>query len=1089
MIFSRSVKIGFVLMLTAQVAAWAADNAPTSYESGPSRRIVRTINHEWTFNYLADEKADQAGCQAVDFNDTQWPAVAVPHTWSTYETTGELHPFIRNASEKDSDFWWKGWGWYRKRFRLGPDAAGRKVFVEFDGVQKYCKVWLNGRLVGEHKGGFTSFYFDLTPYVNRQGENVLAVTVNNRQSDTYKIPPMQAGNWNVYGGIYRDVRLVLKDTLYIPYQGSAQHEGGTFVTTPQVDEKHGQARVRTWVENDDAKERRCELATVIADAEGRVIERMVEVRAIKPGALAEFDQVSEPIAQPRLWSPQSPYLYRVFTEVREDGQLADAIESPLGFRWFHWNNDENRLYLNGKKVIINGTNRHQEYPWLGDAVPKWLHLAEMADIRFNLNDNFMRTCHYPQDPVIYDFCDKNGIIINEEVPNIKKQDFDEVVQEQNVREMIRRDRNHPAIFFWSMGNETTDAADSQWAHEEDPTRILHGRYIYNDSGGKFITHTQEQMGMETLLQCTIRGWYNEDVRDPNTTDGQQAATERYQHDKAVKDMLKANKDRKDGARSNFVTWLYADHGADREYVGTPLLHVNPKGWVDAYRYPKYMYYLWQANFAEKPMVFIHPHFWRRQHLGQKKEIVVDSNCDSVELKVNGRSLGSRQPKVEDCFRVCFPDVPVETGTIMAVARKGDQTVITSVTMAGEPARLVLSSNPARFEAGRNSIAIVKADIVDAAGVHVYGATNTIKWMVTGPATLIGPDVYTSDINKTEALEGTMYIDAPVNNLVRSTGQPGVIRVTVLASGLASGSVEIQAAAPAPAPATATIEPALPATERKAVARPTADSVKNVAVPQELQPAVADLELKGANQVDYRNQIDRLLRQRNPKLDFAAPEYQAVVNVFTRHLTVNKGNLVRDDYNFAVEQFNACRQFTRMIAGTKLPEPFRKGLIEYYAEEIIVRGESKDFAAERQRIQAIPAEGKVVVAGVKAAPEGVIVTDKTSLNDIVSLVHPRFKKLKDSEKESFLSRLATINPSITRSAGRIYVEDDGRSAKDAGDEKSGNQVNTKRDSKPSQNERKGSDKKDSARKKKDVVTYDLEKGKPIYIPLELKERKK
>lgn len=1068
----------FILLSCLALAAWAAPYAP-----GPSRRVAQTINREWTFNYLPDANADKAGCQAPDFGDAHWPAVALPHTWSTYETTGELHPFIRNASDKDSDYWWKGWGWYRKHFRLGPEAAGRKVFVEFDGVQKYCKVWLNGQLVGDHKGGFNSFYFDLTPYVNPQGDNVLAIAVRNLQNDPFKIPPMSAGNWDVYGGIYRDVRLVLKDTLHIPYQGSSKHEGGTFVTTPKVDEQNGVARVRTWVRNDAATARRCELATVIADAEGRVIQRLTAERTLQPGELAEFDQTAAPIDHPRLWSPTTPYVYRVFSEVRESGALLDAIESPLGFRWFHWDNAENRLYLNGKKIIINGTNRHQEYPWLGDAVPKWIHLAEMADIRFNLNDNFMRTCHYPQDPVIYDFCDRSGIIINEEVPNIKKQKFDDAVQEQNVREMIRRDRNHPAIFLWSMGNETTDAADSAWAVAEDTTRIIHGRYIYNDSGGKYITHTQEQMGMETLLQCTIRGWYNADVRDAQPQSGQQGATETWQHDQAVKGMLDQNKKRTDGARSNFVTWLYADHGADREYTGTPLLHVNPKGWVDVYRYPKYMYYLWQANFAEQPMVFIHPHFWRRQYAGQKKEIVVDSNCDSVELLANGRSLGTRQPQAAECFVVRFADVPIEAGTLTAVARKGARTVSTSVTLAGEPARLVLSADPARIAAGRDAVAIIKADIVDAAGVHVYGATNTITWTVTGPATLVGPEVYATDINKTEALDGTMYIDAPVNNLVRSTGQAGVIRVSALASGLASGVVELQAVAPAPRPAGPIVEPALDARARQPVARSQAAG-KSEAAPQEMAAATEDLELKGTVAQDFARQLEPLLRRRNPKLDLAAAEGQAVLRVFARHLEVNKGSLVRDDYNFTVAHFNDCRRITRPIGEMKLPEPFKKGLIEYYAETMIVQGDEKNYQTERQRLQAIPAKGQVVI------------TAQTDLAKIVSEVNPGFAALGDAKREAFLARVAAFNPYVTRRGGKSKAAaDDEQPGKSPGAEPKPAKTSNKKPAKnkePNQDGKKPADNKPDKNKsdktkpdkKKNGTSYTIAKGKPVYIPTEL-----
>jgi hypothetical protein len=175
------------------------------------------------------------------FDDSHWPAIALPHTWSTFETTREPHPFIKSATERDDNYWWYGWGWYRKRFVIDPAMRGKRLFVEFDGVQKYSRVYLNGVFIGEHKGGYNSFCFDLTGHARFGEANLLAVRVSNRRDDNFGgIPPMHAGNYNVYGGIYRDVRLVFKDPLHIPYQGSAdfgllsQKCNGTFSSPTAV---------------------------------------------------------------------------------------------------------------------------------------------------------------------------------------------------------------------------------------------------------------------------------------------------------------------------------------------------------------------------------------------------------------------------------------------------------------------------------------------------------------------------------------------------------------------------------------------------------------------------------------------------------------------------------------------------------------------------------------------------------------------------------------------------------------------------------------------------------------------------------------
>lgn len=244
---------------------------PRVYQPPNNIRPAKAITTHWTFNYFPATDADQIGAQNADYADEQWPVIALPHTWSTFETTGEVHPFIKNAAETDDPYWWHGWGWYRKHLIIGKELQGKKIFVEFDGVQKYSKIYLNGTLLGDHKGGFTSFYFDLTDYIKFGEANVLAVAVSNRREDKFNIPPMNAGNWNLYGGIYRDVRLVIKDAVHIPFQGSTAHEGGTFVTTPQVSADNATARIQTWVKNENAVPQEITLKTILTDSLNQII--------------------------------------------------------------------------------------------------------------------------------------------------------------------------------------------------------------------------------------------------------------------------------------------------------------------------------------------------------------------------------------------------------------------------------------------------------------------------------------------------------------------------------------------------------------------------------------------------------------------------------------------------------------------------------------------------------------------------------------------------------------------------------------------------------------------------------------------------
>jgi len=181
----------------------------------------------------------------------------------------------------------------------------------------------------------------------------------------------------------------------VPFQASAAHEGGTFVTTPEVDDDHGVVNVRTWVRNEYPSARLCTLRTTITDARGSRVAQITSRENIQPSSTHEFPQRLGPLERPHLWSPDSPYLYKVSTEVFDGVRLADTYSSPLGLRWFSWNHAEGRLYLNGHRLVLRGMNRHQEYPWLGDAMPRWIQQSDMLDMRQNLGMYFQRTAHYP----------------------------------------------------------------------------------------------------------------------------------------------------------------------------------------------------------------------------------------------------------------------------------------------------------------------------------------------------------------------------------------------------------------------------------------------------------------------------------------------------------------------------------------------------------------------------------------------------------------------------------------------------------------------------------------------------------------------
>ena len=1006
-----------------------AGNEMLKIHKSPGPRITSNINTNWTFSYSADHRINK-DFLSLDFNDKAWQIVALPHTWQTYETTGDLHPFIKNASERDDPYWWKGWGYYRKHFTPSKALSDKKITVELDGVQKYSRVYLNGEYVGDHKGGFTSFYFDLTPFVRFGSDNVLVIAVSNRRDDKHRIPPMTAGNWNVYGGIYRDARLLIKDKVHIPFQGSYKHEGGTFITTPSVNENEAVVNIKTYVKNDSEIDTRVNLKTSVISPKGILIEEIETSETIEPGTIHEFDQTSLPVQNPHLWHPGSPSLYRVKSDVYVDGILTDAMESPLGFRYFHWDYEKNDLWLNGEKILIRGFNRHQEYPWVGDAIPKWLTEKDFVDLRENLGINFFRAAHYPNDKQVYNLADKLGMIAVEEVPNIKAIDFDEEVQKQNVMEMIRRDRNHPSIFFWSVGNETSDAADSKWVIEEDTTRIVHARKA--KAIGDFVDHDHTNLDMENLLRVTIRGYFDNDnsPQDRNLTPewGQMCSTEEWQHhttmtDNSIRGSLK----------ENVVLWLYEDHGADREYRNSPLKHVNYKGWVDLYRIPKYTYYLTQAMYIKRPMIFIHPHNWTPKYLGTTKDFIVNSNCEKVELYANGTKIGEAYPDYENFFTVTFSDVQVKEGTLKAVGIKGETKVENAVTMSGEPSQLKLTVSHDEINAGKNGMAIVTADIVDKNGNRVIHANNTLNWNVEGAGTLVGPKQYKNDFDLFEAMEGTGYIRTPVSNVIRSANNPGKAIVTVSSPGLEPASVEIDVVS-MPIENNNISQPKLSEGGRQKVHRDENFTFEMTEV-KEVKHISGNQSFDISDKDRLVKNFTEFLQKNSPDFDADLHESKVFTDYFVKYLIRMEGDLIRDDFNFMADKYNDLRLISSSIDHSNLLHLLANDLIQEYAESMIIKGESMDVEEQVKLFINLPKERKIFMRDSteewdsdpwfpKAAQKEPIDCYFTDFEELIILVYPNYSNLTNEEKAAYKSYVDAINADLELSESRFTYSKDG-----------------------------------------------------------------
>ncbi len=459
----KKAKSYIILFLSA---IFLACSSPTISEE---LRETINFNREWTF-YLGD----YPDAKAAVFNDSMWDNVNLPHSFSM--------PYFA------ADRFYVGYGWYRKHFNVPETWSGKRINLEFDGVFQVAEVFVNGRRVGEHKGGYTGFTFNITDAV-KTGDNVVAVRVNNIWNP--RLAP-RAGEHVFSGGIYRNVRLVVTAPVHVAWYG-------TFVTTPQVSKESATVNVKTEVVNDSGEAKSVTVKTYVVDAKGNTVAQMESTQTIAAGATDVFEQTSEPVANPNLWSPEHPNLYSVKTVVLDGGKPVDDYTSPLGFRWFKFTADQG-FFLNGEHLYFKGANVHQDHAGWGDAVADsgfFRDVKMMKDVGFD----FIRGSHYPHAPAFSRACDEMGMLFWSEncfwgtagfrspwassaypTDPADEAEFEASVK-ASLRDMIRIHRNHPSIIVWSMDNEVFFSDRSvmpkvqsflkelvAYSHELEPTR-------------------------------------------------------------------------------------------------------------------------------------------------------------------------------------------------------------------------------------------------------------------------------------------------------------------------------------------------------------------------------------------------------------------------------------------------------------------------------------------------------------------------------------------------------------------------------------------------------------------------------------------
>lgn len=730
--------------------------------SRPEKRV--SFNQNWRFNL-----GDVANGEDTGLDDSQWRQLDLPHDWSIEGEFSENAPSGTGGGALPG-----GIGWYRKTFTVPLAAKGKLLFVEFDGVYRNSEVWINGIYLGKRPYGYSTFEYELSPHlIYGGGPNVIAVKVDNSQQPNSR--------WYSGSGVYRNVWLTTLDPVHVEHWG-------TYVTTPEVNSSSATVVIKTQVDNGSNSATPVNLTTIIQDASGREVAREVSKGVAARDSHAEVSQTLK-VPSPTLWSDERPYLYKVVSQLDQGGRLVDRYETPLGIRTFRF--DINRGFiLNGKPVKIRGTCNHHDLGSLGSAVNTRAIERQLQMLK-DMGVNGLRTSHNPPAPELLDLADRMGFIVMDEAFDmwkIEKTKFDyhldwDEWHKRDLEDMVLRDRNHPSVIIWSIGNEVME----QWNNNPlggtiskelvgivrnlDKTRPITSACNGVNTNNKVLTEggldlvgtnydhkkipEMQKMfpgrliiGTETTSALGTRGTYNmpsDEIRrwprkwDEVLKDGNPDFTCSAYDNSSAPWGSTHEETWKIVKKHDFFSGMFIWTGWD--YIGEPTPYPWPAissyfGIIDLAGFPKDAYYMYQSEWTNKPVLHLFPHWnWKP---GEKVDVVTYFNADEVELFLNGRSQGTKRKQGDDML--VFWRLPYEPGVLKAVSRKNGRVVLTSeVRTAEEPARIVLEPDRKIIKADGTNLSFVTVKVVDRNGTVVPMADNLIKFELTGAGSIAGVD--------------------------------------------------------------------------------------------------------------------------------------------------------------------------------------------------------------------------------------------------------------------------------------------------------------------------------------------------------------
>jgi beta-galactosidase len=701
------------------------------------------------------------------YDDDAWRQLNLPHDWAIEG------PFNQDAPGEAGKLPWEGVGWYRKHFTVPASDQRRRIYLDVDGAMSYANVWLNGQYVGGWPYGYSSWELDLTPYMKFGAENVLAIRLDN---------PPDSSRWYPGGGIYRNVWLVKTSPVHVAHWG-------TYVTTPEVTSAAATVKIQVTVDNDSDADATVSVKNEIYELEADNTKgKLVGLMSTKGLRLAAHqNQSSEAqitVKYPRLWSLKHAQRYLVVTSIEQEDKLLDRYETPFGIRTIKFDADKG-FFLNGEHGHLNGVCDHADLGSLGMAI-NVRALQRQIQILQEMGCNAIRTSHNPPAPELLDLCDRMGMLVMDESFDCwqsgkTKNDYHVLFDdwhEKDWRAELRRDRNHPSVILWSIGNEVPDqgtpaglriAAElTRIAHEEDPTRPTTAACNQISSGFdgfqtnldvfgynyKPFEYAQVHLanpdlpifGSETASCISSRGEYFYPLntnKDDGESDFQVSSYDlSAPYWATIPDTEFKGQDENPFAAGEFV-WTGFD------YLGEPTPYNGDNdpsrssyfGIVDLAGFKKDRFYLYQAHWRpDLPMAHIVPQCWNwPDRVGQITPVFVYTSGDSAELFLNGKSLGLKK-KHQYQYRLCWNDVKYEPGELNVVAYKdGKRWAADLVQTTGSAAKLVLQEDRDKIHADGKDLSFVTVKVEDKCGLMVPQAKNAIHFEIFGPGEIVATD--------------------------------------------------------------------------------------------------------------------------------------------------------------------------------------------------------------------------------------------------------------------------------------------------------------------------------------------------------------